>query len=424
MVNELSSIMQQSRGPLLEGVKVFSKAFLLEYRRIMGGALDWKDSDWMSDEELKDLADLAVFTYLEMWLEKDKASYLTIESFANHGYGETSDTSDDHKDRIAWKAALHRAYKLYEDMYKKGQLQNKELSERTHPAPYKVDNKRKLSLLDLAWCEAWASGKIEILKLLFFLKTLPNRKSEHDAMQNELLRDALNRYAQFVNGIRDGYPTDKEQIDQYKAYIARCILVQKLERAYRFGLAGYLADHAVKNGYKPDAYNQELFSAYTGMYQDEIGMLISNKKLLGKDGERKYKKSFFPYHTLGYEEIPEKVFEMCESEQIEHAYAAEIHRRGAMDNLIEMLCVCGQIEQRRWKDEDFRAAVVFLGNEYQFLERLRSGKFRYRQVLSTNGPRAGKQLNNICRNFWTISMLTICGSMRTSRRRPRKSCRC
>ena len=370
LVKELSSVIRNTEKTMIPRIKLLSRAFLLEYRRSINEIRGWCDDDWMADGELEDLVNLAVFTYLELWLDKDRDSYLTIEQFANHGYRGEDSVRGDRIDYVDWKAKIYRAYTDYGRMYQELKTLKKEMSEITHPVPYKQGNERKLSLLDLAWGEAWAQGGIDIQRKLFFQKTLKNRKSEHDTRQNEGLKQALNAYAHFVENVNNSYPTNEKETEQYKAYVARCILIQRLERAYQFSLAGQMAEYAQEHGCSPDAYNQMLLSAYTGVYQNEEWMLFGSNQLLDKDGLRKNKQTFHPYRTLGFEDVVEQIFEMEDPVQIEKMFYKELFQRMAADNLINILVTALPLERRPWKDDDFRAAAEFLKKDYLFLDRL------------------------------------------------------
>lgn len=370
MIEQLSEVFRRTRATHIQKIKLMTNTYLKEYCRAVSDTMGSPESDWMNHEELTELSHLAVFTYLESWLDGDRKNFLALERFIKCGYDGIKANDDFTKNYESRKAALNRAYDEYENMYRKEQAQKKEQSLLPHNVRYKRGNERKLSLLDIAWCDAWRQRKLELLRIFFFRENLKNRKSEHDSRQNELLRNALNCYAQFIDQIVASYPNDTGKIDQYKEYVANCCLIQRLERSYHFGLAAHMAAYASEHGYKPDAYDKVQLSAYIGVHQNEEWMLFLSNQLLDKNGARKYNHAFHPLRTLGFDTIVEQIFEVTEAEQREHLIEKELMQRAAVDNLLFMLAACFPYDRRSWTGDDFCEAAEFLKNEYRFLDKL------------------------------------------------------
>ena len=383
-IERISIALKRTNATRIQKIKIVSMAFLKEYRRVLSEIFEWCESDWMSEDELEELSKLAVFAFLEYWLDNDRKSYLIIESFTKYGYGNANDGEVYENKYENRKARLSEAYDKYENAYRKQQELRSEHSLTTAPVPYKRDNKRKLSLITLAWCEAWSEYDLELLRMLFFKKTLANRKSEHDSRQNEKLRTELNTYAQFVDRIANSYPADGDSVSKYKAYVANCCMIQRLERSYHFSLAGHMANYAAEHGCKPTAYDKERLCEYIGDYQDEEWILILSNRLLNENKERIYNHRFVPLRTLGYDKIVEEIFVEPESKQA-NCLNKELLQRTATDNLLHLMAVCFPCDKWSWTEDDFLEAAAFLKDEYRFLARLTTWFFpepRGKQMLS------------------------------------------
>ena len=66
----------------IRSIQLLSEVFLKEYRTAINLAYNINDFDWLSEEDLVYLANVATSTYLERWLEKDRSSRKTIFAFS------------------------------------------------------------------------------------------------------------------------------------------------------------------------------------------------------------------------------------------------------------------------------------------------------------------------------------------------------
>lgn len=368
-LDQITVVLKQTEATHIQKTKCVVRACLLAYRHAVNNNRGWSDAYWMTDGELEDLACSAVFGRLESWLSKDSTTHRTIEEFAKYGFGgETvaSDHEDPYENR---KAKLWDAYIKYEDLYRKGQMQKKQLSLYTHPVAYKRGGKRKLDLIELAWCEAWRLNDAGILKILFTQKTLANRKSMHDAKQNEQLRQAMNNYAQFVERVAESC-LDQGKTEQYKAYVANCCLIRRLESNYHFGLAGHLASYVVEHGIGSDVYDNRLLDVYVSAHKDEEWMPILSSNLLDKNGRRQYDWISYPMRALWSDDLVTQIMETKDEKQAGILGDKEMMRRYAADYARAFSEICDRKENWSWSENDFYEAAMFLKNEYRFLGRL------------------------------------------------------
>lgn len=391
-----SEVLSDAKATQLERARLFCRIFLRSYRSWFSGLNRMEEVSWMTDEELEELVNLGTTLYLEQWLEKDRKTHLTIERFARYGYVETKD-KDKYEEKNEVKALYHRSYEVYQMMHHELQTQKKERCEVVHPVAYKTEGKRLLSLPILAWCRAFGYGDIEILQTLFFSKFLLNRKSAHNAAQNEKLGLNLERYVQFLEKVKSDFPAEEADTAQYKEYVANCILIQMLERHYHWSLPAVIAEHAIeRNLAVSSCWFRELVPFITEHW-DEDWIFVGSKALLDKEGLREHAKLYPSCRILGLSQIARQIMDFPKRSM--ELQRKERLQRYAMDNLIAMMSACCPIGRKTWKDADFVEAARFLGKEYRVLEKLLEEYapiVRLREITGKEKSRAQRFYDGYC----------------------------
>ena len=391
-----SEVLSDAKATQLERARLFCRIFLRSYRTWFSGLNRLEAASWMTDEELEELVNLGTTLYLEQWLEKDRKTHLTIERFARYGYVETKD-KDQYVEKNEVKALYHRSYEVYQMMHHELQTQKKKRCEVVHPVAYKTEGKRLLSLPILAWCRAFGYGDIEILQTLFFSKVLLNRKSAHNAAQNEKLGLNLERYVQFLEKVKSGFPAEEADTAQCKEYVANCILIQMLERHYHWSLPAVIAEHAIeRNLAVSSCWFRELVPFITEHW-DEDWIFVGSKELLDKEGLREHEKLYPSCRILGLSQIARQIMDFPKRSM--ELQRKERLQRYAMDNLIAMMSACCPIGRKTWKDADFVEAARFLGKEYRVLEKLLEEYapiVRLREITGKEKSRAQRFYDGYC----------------------------
>ena len=391
-----SEVLSDAKATQLERARLFCRIFLRSYRSWFSGLNQLEEASWMTDEELDELVNLGTTLYLEQWLEKDRKAYLSIGQFVRCGYKDV-EPKDHNQGLEAAKAAYHRAYEVYRKMHYELQAQKKERCEVPHPVDYKTGRTRPLSLPTLAWCRAFVDGDIEILQTLFFSKFLLNRKSAHNAAQNEKLGLNLKRYVQFLEKVKSDFPAEEADTAQCKEYVANCILIQMLERHYHWSLPAVIAEHAIeRNLTVSSCWFRELVPFITEHW-DEDWIFVGSKELLDKEGLREHEKLYPSCRILGLSQIARQIMDFPKRRM--ELQRKERFQRYAMDNLIAMMSACCPIGRKTWKDADFVEAARFLGKEYRVLEKLLEEYapiVRLREIAGKEKSRAQRFYDGYC----------------------------
>ena len=391
-----SEVLSDAKATQLERARLFCRIFLRSYRTWFSGLNRLEAASWMTDEELEELVNLGTTLYLEQWLEKDRKTHLTIERFARYGYVETKD-KDKYEEKNEVKALYHRSYEVYQMMHHELQTQKKKRCEVVHPVAYKTEGKRLLSLPILAWCRAFGYGDIEILQTLFFSKFLLNRKSAHNAAQNEKLGLNLERYVQFLEKVKSDFPAEEADTAQCKEYVANCILIQMLERHYHWSLPAVIAEHAIERNLAVSSCWFRELVPFTTEHWDEDWIFVGSKELLDKEGLREHAKLYPSCRILGLSQIARQIIDFPKKRM--ELQRKERLQRYAMDNLIAMMSACCPIGRKTWKDADFVEAARFLGKEYRVLEKLLEEYapiVRLREITGKEKSRAQRFYDGYC----------------------------
>ena len=364
---EMTRVIRRAGGNNIRNLQLFSKIFLEEYRQRVSKLIPVVEEDWLTDEDIQVIGNLAVAVYLETWLRTDRSTFLTIEKFSQFGYRKADKGIEPNERWESRKSAYFRAYEKYVDLHSLQREVEKERGEKPRSDAYKIGNERKLSLPVLAWCEAIAKDELDIMEVLFFKKHLLNRKSMHDSKQNIRLQEALHSFKSLLENTMVSYPKDGSDIDGYKKFVAKCIMINTVERQYRFVLAGRIAEYAKNHMCTPSAYNKTLFTVFFGQNQDDTMILMGRKSQLDKNGKKKYALPNLALDTLGYDRIVDLIFEQDGGEETEKLIDRELLRRTAISNLIDSLYSACSFKQRTWTDADFRDAAEFFYNQYPIL---------------------------------------------------------
>ena len=391
-----SEVLSDAKATQLERARLFCRIFLRSYRTWFSGLNQLEEASWMTDEELEELVNLGTTLYLEQWLEKDRKTHLTIERFARYGYVETKDKGQ-YEEKNEVKALYHRSYEVYQMMHHELQTQKKKRCEVVHPVAYKTEGKRLLSLPILAWCRAFGYGDIEILQTLFFSKVLLNRKSAHNAAQNEKLGLNLERYVQFLEKVKSGFPAEEADTAQCKEYVTNCILIQMLERHYHWSLPAVIAEHAIERNLAVSSCWFRALSPFIIEHWDEDWIFVGSKELLDKEGLREHEKLYPSCRILGLSQIARQIIDFPKKRM--ELQRKERLQRYAMDNLIAMMSACCPIGRKTWKDADFVEAARFLGKEYRVLEKLLEEYapiVRLREITGKEKSRAQRFYDGYC----------------------------
>ena len=391
-----SEVLSDAKATQLERARLFCRIFLRSYRSWFSGLNQLEEASWMTDEELEELVNLGTTLYLEQWLEKDRKVYLSIGQFVRCGYKDM-EPKDHNQGLEAAKAAYHRAYEVYRKMHYELQAQKKERCEVPHPVDYKTGRTRPLSLPTLAWCRAFVDGDIEILQTLFFSKFLLNRKSAHNAAQNEKLGLNLKRYVQFLEKVKSDFPAEEADTAQCKEYVANCILIQMLERHYHWSLPAVIAEHAIERNLAVSSCWFRELVPFIIEHWDEDWIFVGSKELLDKEGLREHEKLYPSCRILGLSQIARQIMDFPKRSM--ELQRKERLQRYAMDNLIAMMSACCPIGRKTWKDADFVEAARFLGKEYRVLEKLLEEYapiVRLREIAGKEKSRAQRFYDGYC----------------------------
>lgn len=353
----------------LRSIQLLSEVFLKEYREAINRAYHVNDFEWMSDEDLDYLVKVATSIYLERWLEKDRGSRKTIYDFAKYGYKNKKDSKqvvvDEDRNKLN---NLYRAYDKYSELFAMRQVQAKADLESVPVAPYRRNNKTPLNLVTLCWCDAWANESLKLLEFWFYRKHFINRKSKRDTNQNEKLHEILGLYNDLLLNVNETRAQAEKDPSKYIEYVANCVLIQKIERVYRFGLISELAKYCQSFELELSDFDTIIFSAYFGRFSEIDGVLFDSINTFDSDGNRKYIRSNDPLGMLNYKKIIATIAHTHEPKKVYAEACKEMMRRCALMDLLTLTYTIFPFDQQHsWKAEDYKDAAEFYHKSYPII---------------------------------------------------------
>lgn len=320
---------------------------------------------------------VAISTYLERWLEADRHAKRTINAFSKFRYGDKSTITQQYIAEDSNKRErLYHAYTKFDELFELRQAQAERDREVKAVAPYKRGGKTKLDLITLSWCDAWSEDQLAILELWLFQKHFRNRKSERDTQQNEKLYGCLRAYYSFLEKTEKLFAHSNDYSPRNAEYVAKCMLIQKIERAYHLQLVADSVGYCQRHGLRYADFNEPILDAYFGRYSGLDGVLFESSKSVDSEGNRKNIRSSAPMGVLNYTQILELATKTHEPKQAEQEVVRELRRRYALSDLLTLLYAVFPFErQHAWGAADYNAAAEFYHTEYPIVSTyIRSAK--------------------------------------------------
>ena len=245
------------------------------------------------------------------------------------------------------------------------QIQAKEDHENVPIALYKRNNKASHDLVTLSWCDAWANGYLKLLEFWLFRKHFINRKSKRDTNQNEKLCDIFGQYNELLSEINFTKTEAEKNPIKNIEYVANCILVQKIERVYRFQLISEIVKYCQKFELELSDFDTLILAAYFGRYSEVDGLLFDSINAYDSDGNRKYVRSNDPLGVLNYKKIIHTIAHTHNPEAIYAEACKEMMRRCALMDLLTLMYTIFPFDQQHsWRIEDYRDAADFYHKSY------------------------------------------------------------
>lgn len=353
----------------LRSVLLLSEVFLKEYREAINRAYCLKNFEWMNDEDLDYLVKVSTSIYLEQWLKKDRSSRKTIYDFAKYEYKSKKDCKQvvvgEDRNKLN---NLYRAYDKYSELFVMRQVQAKAAHESVSATPYRRNNKTLLDLVTLSWCNAWANGYLKLLDFWLFRKHFLNRKSRRDTNQNEKLHEVLGSYNELLSKTKEVRTQAEKDPDKYIEYVANCVLIQKIERVYRFGLIAELAKYCQSFELELSDFDTPVLAAYFGRFSEIDGLLFTSINVFDAEGKREYIRSNDPLGLLNYRKIIATVAHTHKVEEIYAEACKEMMRRCALIDLLTLMYTIFPFDkQHSWKAEDYKVAADFYCEDYPIM---------------------------------------------------------
>lgn len=350
----------------IRNIRLFAEVFLEVYREAQEKNNQESTLPWLTDEDIRHLTSVAISTYLERWLEVDRRSKKTINAFSKYRYGDKSTITQQYiAGDCEKRERLYNAYTKFYELFELRQAQAERDHEKKSVAPYKRGGTTKLDLITLSWCDAWSEGQLEILKLWLFQKHFRNRKSDRDTQQNEKLYGHLRAYYSFLENTEKLFVHSNGFFPRNVEYVAKCILIQKIERAYHLQLIADSVGYCQRHGLRYADFNEPILDAYFGRYSGLDGVLFESFRSFDAEGKRKYIRSSDPLGALDYIQILELATKAHDPKQAEQEVVHELRRRCALMDLLTLLYAVFPFEQQHaWKAADFNAAANFYHTEY------------------------------------------------------------
>ncbi len=353
----------------IQSIQSLAEVFLKEYSSVVNTFYKNEKIKWLDDADIDYLGKVATSIYLERWLEKDRKSKKTINAFSKYGYGDKESAKlDKVVDETEKTKRLYRAYDKYCELFALRQVQAKADQEHMPVAAYKRNNKTACDLITLSWCDAWEKSYLQILEFWFFRKHFINRKSKRDSKQNETLHDLLVQYNQLLWDINDCISEAGSDPNKNMEYVAKCILIQKIERVYHFQLVLDILHYCHQSGLDYQDLDRRIMIAHIGRFSELGGLYFDSINTLGPDGKKKYVMSNDSLGVLNNEDLISKLVGTHTEELTEVEISKEIMRRRAlMDLLLIMYTVFPFEQQHAWTQVDFENAATFYKETYPLI---------------------------------------------------------
>lgn len=353
----------------IQSIQLLADVFLKEYSSVVNTFYKNEKITWLDDADIDYLGKVATSIYLERWLENDRKSKKTINAFSKYGFGDRESAKlDKVVDETEKAKRLYRAYDKYCELFAMRQAQAKADQEHMPVAAYKRNNKTACDLITLSWCDAWEKSYLQILEYWFFRKHFINRKSKRDSAQNETLHDLLAQYNELLWEINDCYSQAESDPTKNIEYVAKCILIQKIERVYHFQLILDIMRYCHQSGLTYQNFDRRIMVAYVGRFSDIGGLYFDNINTMGPNGKKKYIMSNDPFGVLNNKTLISKLAGTHTEEFIEAEIQKEMMRRCAlMDLLLIMYTVFPFERQHAWAHVDFENAAKFYSETYPII---------------------------------------------------------
>lgn len=157
--------------------------------------------------------------------------------------------------------------------------------------------------------------------------------------------------------------------------MAKCMMIQKLERAYHLQLIADSVGYCQRHGLRYADFSEPILDAYFGRYSGLDGVLFESFRSFDAEGKRKYIRSSDPLGVLNYTQILELATKTHDPKQAEQEVVHELRRRCALMDLLTLLYAVFPFEQQHaWKTADYHAAAEFFHTEYPIVPTyIRSG---------------------------------------------------
>lgn len=343
--------------------------------------------NWIDEEAIIHLANLATAMYLEAWLAHDQKNYQTPNGFSDHPYekedlykrGMYSSAS------VGKRSAIRRAFERYKtfDELQKWQA-NMERNPPVFTSNTDDDYKKPVDLITLAWCEAFQEGGLEILKYLFERKNMMTRAEDTRREKEIGLADACQAYQQYISKI-DKIKTDKNApVANHRRFVASSMMLHKMERAYHFHMAGRIAER-IYNSDKPidpEKRSKNAAEAILGRFAGTVDYLFVPSWAAGEDFNTRLKKWKTKFHLQKRGKRPYVYANECLDVlsvdfYIDIMYCVGGEKASDIDRAIHLLrrvltqdliffisSLYPPSEQHTWSENDFYNAALFYREHY------------------------------------------------------------
>ncbi len=356
----------------VKNIQIAARVFLEEYRSALASFYPTHILGVLSDHRLTKMVNIATGIYIEWWLEKDENSRRNIREFSEIRYGEKCSPKDGEDNKRETAVALYNAYAKYCDLFELRQEQASKEKTRRQKKPDIKKNKRELDLVTLSWCDAWKDGYLQIIDILLLRRHFLNRKSKRDSKQNEVMCCALCNYMKLIERIEKCFWEGEKEFPKYIEYVAKCVLVQKIERTYHFMFCANIGKFIQKEGIECCDFHNGVLAAYFGRFSEIEGYLFDARGRFDSKGAVRYLQNSDPLDPVPGEETLLKIIYTDERNQYSEV-AEEIMRRRIMaDLLVVLLAVFPVNKQHAWTESDYIEAARFYHEEFDFIFALQS----------------------------------------------------
>ncbi len=324
--------------------------------------------------DIYEIRNTVVMLYLQKWMENDNNSTETVNSYAVKAFeryeenilSQNSYQNEEYIDQANYIRNFYRKFdelaqifSMYEDYAKRNNLVYKEIVR-------KENNRLKESYVDLALTELLQNGYLYLFEALIRYDDVLKTKG---TAKNETIRNGYNQYNklyEFIRGRQDA-----------KEYVAFCCALYKIERAYRFDMIEKTAKEIVANNIPKDADFTDIMSIFFfGINNmDFIQILAMYLK------EYTYKlRTISPNSTmknmniLGIDKATDLAIEILNPKKCD-LEIFKIKKYAFFKNIMihnyafsTLFTIMPTVDQPSMTEEDYKAAVHFLKNEYKIVE--------------------------------------------------------